>query len=385
MEAQARSHRVRLTELQESCCNKVRQVQQMHREQLLAAQSTSVATLAAAAVPAASTVVTGVQALQYACFLLLAEAAKHFCILRIHACMPPMEVSSESQEKPSTALLCSVCCVHLQDIHSAFVLLAEEIHALTTLFEAEQAKRAAECSTLQDKLMSAEHQQEALRRQLESRSGRLHSLQQQEQQSKQALAESTAAQSELTSNQAILQERCASLQAQVVELRQRSTSTSQTDSAAVFQVLEQQLISLTGLVRQKEQQIAALQQTVQQQCDERTMMHIKIMQLNAVTDGTPVKQRSSIADTPLPLEQRSSLSSQAGQLQMPVNAQASAAKQSCTPSRIVPDAKVGVDRAAQRKDRLNRLASASEQQQGKSGLLGRIMATSSTTGKTAFD
>lgn len=67
MEAQARSHRVRLTELQESCHNKVRQVQQMHKEQLLAAQSTSAATLAAAAAPAASTVVTGVQALQYAC------------------------------------------------------------------------------------------------------------------------------------------------------------------------------------------------------------------------------------------------------------------------------------------------------------------------------
>ena len=75
MEAQARSHRVRLTELQESCHNKVRQVQQMHREQLSAAQRTSTATLAAAAAPAASTVVTGMQMLA---FTLLVEAAKYF-------------------------------------------------------------------------------------------------------------------------------------------------------------------------------------------------------------------------------------------------------------------------------------------------------------------
>lgn len=64
MEAQARSHQVRMTELQESCHNKVRQMQQMHREQLLAAQSTSAAALAAAAAPAASTVVKGVTVLQ---------------------------------------------------------------------------------------------------------------------------------------------------------------------------------------------------------------------------------------------------------------------------------------------------------------------------------
>ena len=233
--------------------------------------------------------------------------------------------------------------------------------------------------------MSTEQEQEALRQLLDLRSGQLHSLQQQEQQSRQALAESTAAQAELASNQAILQERCASLQAQVLELQQRSTSTPQTDFAAVFQVLEQQLVSLTGLVRQKEQQIAALQQTVQQQCDERTMMQIKIMQLNAVKDSNPVKQQRTVTDAPPTLEQRSSSSSQAGKTPNAVNAQACAAQESCTHSKIVPDAKADMDRAAQRKDRLSRLASASEQQQGKSGLLGRIMATSSTTGKTVFD
>ena len=281
---------------------------------------------------------------------------------------------------------CAQFAMSFARFDSAPVWLAEEIQVLSTLFEAEQGKRAAECSTLQDRLMSAEQLQEVLRQQLESRSGQLHSVQQQEQQSRQALAASSVAQAELASNQAILQERCASLQAQVVELQQRSTSTSQTDSAAVFQVLEQQLISLTGLLGQKEEQIAALQQTVQQQCEERTMMQIKIMQLNAVREGNLVKLQSLVTDSLPPLlEQRSSSNGQAGQMQTPVNAQANAAQQSCTPGRIVSDAKVGVDRAAQRKDRLNRMASASEQQQGKSGLLGRIMATSSTTGKTVFD
>lgn len=266
-------------------------------------------------------------------------------------------------------------------------MLAEEIQALTTLYDAEQAKRAAEYNTLQDKLMSAEQQQEALRQQLLSSSGQLHSLQQQVQQSKQDLADSTTAQTQLASNQAILQERCASLQAQVVELQQRSASTSQTDSAALLQVLEQQLVSLTGLLRQKEQQVAALQQTVQQQCDERTMMQIKMMQMDGVRGG---KQQSSVTEPHPPHEERSSLlsnqagqlSSEAGQMHMPGNAHAHAAPQSCSPGHTVSDAKV--DRAAQRKDRLNRLASASEQQQGKSGLLGRIMATSSTTGKSVL-
>ena len=380
MEAQARSHRVRLIELQEGCHNKVRQVQQMHREQLLAAQKTSAATLAAAAGPAASTVVAGMQALQYSfCWLRLPNTSD--CIRTYDSHENVFKVSNQAIH--SNVVLSFLCI--LQGMQSTSVLLAEEMQALTTMFETEQAKRAAECSTLQDKLVSAEQQQEALRQLLKLRSDQSHSLQQQEQQSRQALAESTAAQAELASNHAILQERCAGLQAQLVELQQRSTSASQTDPAAVFQVLEQQLTSITGLVRQKEQQIAALQQTVQQQCDERTMMQINIMQLTAVRESNPVKQQSSVTDASPPLKQTTPQSSQAGQIQMPDNAQASAAQQSCTPTQIVPGAKVGVDRAAQRKDRLNRLASASEQQQGKSGLLGRIMATSSTTGKTVFD
>ena len=58
-DAQARSHAVRLAELQESCHKKVRQLQQFHREQLSAAQATAAAALTAAAAPAASAAVAG--------------------------------------------------------------------------------------------------------------------------------------------------------------------------------------------------------------------------------------------------------------------------------------------------------------------------------------
>lgn len=58
-EAQARSHAVRLEELQNSCHNKVQQLQKLHREQLAAAQASAAAALTAAAAPAASAVVTG--------------------------------------------------------------------------------------------------------------------------------------------------------------------------------------------------------------------------------------------------------------------------------------------------------------------------------------
>lgn len=248
---------------------------------------------------------------------------------------------------------------------------AEEIQALNALFEAELAESAAECSALQDKLMSAEQCQEGLRHQLSSCTSQIRSLQQQEQHAEQALARSTAAQAELVSSQAILQERCTSLQVQLVELQQNHTS-----SSAVFEVLENQLVSLSRLVKQKDEQITALQRTVQQQCDERTRMHSKFTQLNSTKEST--------AMPPIPVtntEQKSSSSMAAAQKSMLVDAHASTAPS--TSSRTLSDSKV--DRAAQRKDRLNRLASASEQQQGKSGLLGRIMATSSMTGKTVFD
>ena len=48
-----------MAELQESCHKKVRQLQQLHREQLSAAQATAAAALTAAAAPAASAAVAG--------------------------------------------------------------------------------------------------------------------------------------------------------------------------------------------------------------------------------------------------------------------------------------------------------------------------------------
>ena len=59
-EAQARSHAVRLSELQESCHQKIRQLQKMHREQLASAQASAAAALSVAAAPAASAAVTGI-------------------------------------------------------------------------------------------------------------------------------------------------------------------------------------------------------------------------------------------------------------------------------------------------------------------------------------
>ncbi|KAL0037052.1 hypothetical protein WJX77_010651 [Trebouxia sp. C0004] len=265
-DAQARSHAVRLAELQESCHKKVRQLQQLHREQLSAAQATAAAALTAAAAPAASAAV------------------------------------------------------------------AEEIKAMSAMFEAEQAKRAGECSSLQDKLLSAEQRQEDLRIALETSSSQMASMQQQEQ---------------------------------------------QPDSAAVLQLLEQQLVSLSHMVREKEQQIGALQETVQQQCDERTLMHIKYMQLQSAhqmeTFSTasgnspvqPIVTSSHAAQTPGANDGSMSHSTL-------LSSQMSAGKR-------VPEK---AEAPAPSRGKLNRLASASEQQHGKSGLLGRIMATSSKTGKT---
>lgn len=252
---------------------------------------------------------------------------------------------------------------------------------MTDLFEAEQAKRAAECSLLQDKLLGAEQQQQTLRQQLLSSVSQLQGLQQQEVHSRQALDESRATQANLVSSRAILQQRCANLQAQVVASQQSSATMLPPDSAAVFQMLEQQLVSLSGLVQQKEQQVVALQETVQQQCDERTLMQIKIMQLQSAKTGD-----SSEKCPVLGSNSRLEVGSTGSRPSELAQCEPSASVKSAVSSQVLPgNDRASVDRASQRKSRLHRLASASEQQQGKSGLLGRIMATSSTTGKAVFE
>jgi len=258
-------------------------------------------------------------------------------------------------------------------------LHAEEMKAMSAMFEAEQAKRAAECSSLQDKLQGAEQRQEDLRIALEASSSQMTSMQQQELQVRQQLADSQAVYAELASSRAALQAHSCALEAQLASTQSDSSkfhnqgsSAMQPDSAAVLQLLEQQLVSLSHNLREKEQQIGALQETVQQQCDERTLMHIKYMQLQSAhqteslstASGNSPVQHSHAAQT--------------------ASADDGSMSHSTLLSSQVSAGKPGPEKAeapAQR-GKLNRLASASEQQHGKSGLLGRIMATSSKTGKT---
>ena len=252
------------------------------------------------------------------------------------------------------------------------------------MFEAEQAKRAAECSSLQDKLLSAEQRQEDLRIALEISSSQMTSIQQQEQQVRQQLADSQALHAEFASSKAALQARCSALEAQLASTQSDSSksqkqgsSATQPDSAAVLQLLEQQLVSLSHMLREKEQQIGALQETVQQQCDERTLMHIKYMQLQSAHQTASLSTASGNSPVqPIVTSSHTAQTASASDGSMShsnlLSSQMSAGKHVSEKA----------EAPAQSRGKLNRLASASEQQHGKSGLLGRIMATSSKTGKT---
>jgi len=263
-------------------------------------------------------------------------------------------------------------------------LHAEEIKAMSAMFEAEQAKRAAECSSLQDKLLSAEQRQEDLRIALEISSSQMTSIQQQEQQVRQQLADSQALHAEFASSKAALQARCSALEAQLASTQSDSSksqkqgsSATQPDSAAVLQLLEQQLVSLSHMLREKEQQIGALQETVQQQCDERTLMHIKYMQLQSAHQTASLSTASGNSPVqPIVTSSHTAQTASASDGSMShsnlLSSQMSAGKHVSEKA----------EAPAQSRGKLNRLASASEQQHGKSGLLGRIMATSSKTGKT---
>ncbi len=258
-------------------------------------------------------------------------------------------------------------------------LHAEEIKAMSAMFEAEQTKRAAECSSLHDKLLSAEQRQEDLRITLEASSSQMTSIQQQEQQVRQQLADSQALHAELAGSKAALQTRCSALEAQLASTQSDSSKSqnqaTQPDSAAVLQLLEQQLVSLSHMLREKEQQIGALQETVQQQCDERTLMHIKYMQLQSAHQTASLGAASG--NSPVQTIGTSSLVAQTGSA-----SDGSVSQSTLLSSQMSAGKHVSEKEApAQSRGKLNRLASASEQQHGKSGLLGRIMATSSKTGR----
>ena len=59
MEAAARCHALRMSELQESCHTKVQSLRQQHAQQLASAQKQAAAAMAAAAAPAAAAAVQG--------------------------------------------------------------------------------------------------------------------------------------------------------------------------------------------------------------------------------------------------------------------------------------------------------------------------------------
>ena len=252
------------------------------------------------------------------------------------------------------------------------------------MFEAEQAKSAAECSSLQDKLLSAEQRQEDLRTALETSNSQMTSMQQQEQQVRQQLADSQALHAEFASSKAAHQARCSALEAQLAsmqsdssKLQHQGSSATQPDSTAVLQLLEQQLVSLSHMLRGKEQQIGALQETVQQQCDERTLMHIKYMQLQSAHQTASLGTASG--NSPVQTIGTSSHAAQTGSASDGSMSQSTLLSSQMSAGKHVSEK---AEAPAQSRGKLNRLASASEQQHGKSGLLGRIMATSSKTGRT---
>ena len=256
---------------------------------------------------------------------------------------------------------------------------AEEIRSLTALFKAEQAKHAAQCSALQDKLLAAEQQQHSLQTALQASTSQAFASQQEAQQSKQALATSQASQQELSNSLAGVQERCKTLE-QNLSSAQGSLAQNQGNKAVgvipngVLQLLEQQLISLSQQLKSKEEQVAALQQTVKQQCDERTMLQIKCIQLE--TASTSASSSTTASST---VKQAKAADNHTGRGPMGVEKASSDSASDALILGSKSSEKAGS--ALPGKAKLSRLASASEQQHGKSGLLGRIMATSSTTGK----
>ena len=109
------------------------------------------------------------------------------------------------------------------------------------------------------------------------------------------------------------------------------------------------------------------------------------MQLQPTGSGTGTQQ-IAVTKRAMPTEQASMHSTQPGQRPSasPMEGEDIASASTNPLASSVDGNKRNADRAAQVKPRLNRLASASEQQHGKSGLLGRIMATGSTTGKVVY-
>lgn len=194
-----------------------------------------------------------------------------------------------------------------------------------------------------------------------------------------------------------LQIQCSSLQQQVELLQHGSATDFQRQSTAVLQLLEGQLVSLSGQVKQKDQQLAALQHTVQLQCDERGLMQVQIAQLSraANADGAGASnQGSAYVHTAANTSSAGAGNQDSASM---CNEQRTSVVSSASVSSSVTDERFNTGCVAPKDSsqsnspmhtkahqaRLNRMASAavSEQSVGKTGLLARILATDSTTGK----
>ncbi len=180
-------------------------------------------------------------------------------------------------------------------------------------------------------------------------------LQQSQQQAQHELIESNALHAEKTSSNAALQAQSANLESQLAKLQQTSAgpgpASLHADSAAVLQLLERQLGSLSGALKAKEQQVAALQQTVQQQCDKRALMQIKCLQLEA--DAKSGGHAVSIFVQSVPAER----------LALNKRSDASTSQLDTLPKQDSAMSNVSEQGSATGRSKLNRLASASEQQQ----------------------
>lgn len=243
---------------------------------------------------------------------------------------------------------------------------------LTKSFQENQATSTAEIDTLQIKLLQSEQQQQVLQTQLDNSSHSIQTLQLQTRRLQQDVATANAAESTAGNALHALQAQCSQLQQQVAQLQHGNASDLQQQSAAVLQLLEGQLVSLSGQVRQKDEQLAALQQTVQQQCDEHILMQIQLVQLKraAKTNGSD-HSLSTSGD----LQQSTAVTSNPSMSAVSENGS--------TGSAGLKNGSQGDGSVQSRSNqaRLNRIASASEQSVGKTGLLARILATDSTTGK----
>lgn len=251
---------------------------------------------------------------------------------------------------------------------------AEEIARLTRSIQEDQATSTAEIKALQEALQHAEQKQQLLQTQLDSSCHTIQTLQLQNERLQQNSASATSAAATAAEAQQALQAHCSNLQQQVKQRQHSDADGFQQQSAAVLQLLEGQLVSLSGQVKEKDQQLAALQQTVQQQCDERMLMQGRLVQLSRAANSSNASTSSvSVINEQQTLTLPSGAASGRNVFDADVNKGSVAAKDDTQPAEAVT--------TKRGQGKLNRMASASEQSVGKTGLLARILATDSTTGK----